>query len=101
MALSINIPTQYGVDATYFKVVDVKLNTLLNKGSLILSGFYDKAARDRGDKCLLVKNYEFEDVEYEQFFNLIVLNQENVNPVLCGYNFIVTTDVEYKDATFI
>lgn len=53
MALKITKPTDYGVDATYFKVFEMHLNFHLSIARVILVGYASKAARDAGKQPMV------------------------------------------------
>jgi hypothetical protein len=59
MALKINKPTGYGVDATYFKVYELHLNFHDSVGRVVLAGWATKAARDENKSPLLIVHAQF------------------------------------------
>lgn len=98
MALQKEIATQYGVNANYFKVVTVALNTLINKASITLVGYYNKDAREGDSKSLFVKEYNIKEDEYPSYFDTDILDQENKNVVSMSYQYIKDTDEKFSDA---
>jgi hypothetical protein len=57
MALSKTITTQYGVDATYWKISYGRIDTAGCTAVLEVKGWKDQASRDAGDVPLTSYNY--------------------------------------------
>lgn len=64
MALSKKIKTNLGIDATYWKIVDLNINWLDKTSHISLLGWVDKNARDNGLKPLTQRNFDFNNVEF-------------------------------------
>ncbi len=59
MALNITKPTQFGVDANYFKVYELHLNFHDSVGRVVLVGWASKQARDDGKQPLVTIQAQF------------------------------------------
>lgn len=90
MALSKNLQTRYGVEATYFKVTVNQIDWLNQKAIVVLSGFASEEARRSGSSALI-------DVPFEWSNNDFCFTPES-NIVASSYDKIKTLD-SWKDAT--
>lgn len=59
MALSKVLPTDFGIDATYWKIVDLNINWLSRETHISLLGWSDKVSREAGRKELARKIFSF------------------------------------------
>ena len=59
MALKITIPTRYGIDATYFKVVDLNINWLTRQSHVTLCGWKDEEARRNNQQPLTERSFDW------------------------------------------
>lgn len=59
MALIKTLPTEYGIDASYWKIVDLNINWLAREAHLSLLGWASLADRDAGKKEIDRKIFSF------------------------------------------
>jgi hypothetical protein len=58
MALSKQIGTDYGIYASYWKITDLFLDSMTGEARIIVSGFWDQAARIANAKPM--RQYQFD-----------------------------------------
>jgi hypothetical protein len=68
MALYKQIGTQYGVVASYWKITDVSLDSLYGTAHVVVSGYYDRDARDNLATPLKVLEYDVSAEMVQQYF---------------------------------
>lgn len=68
MALFKQIGTQYGVVASYWKITDVSLDSLNGTAHVVVSGYYDRDARDNLATPLKVLEYDVSAEMVQQYF---------------------------------
>ena len=68
MALYKQIGTQYGVVASYWKITDVSLDSLHGTAHVVVSGYYDRDARDNLATPLKVLEYDVSAEMVQQYF---------------------------------
>ena len=91
MALIKKIKTNLGIDATYWKIVDLNINWLDKTSHISLLGWVDKNARDNGLKPLTQRNFDFNNVEFP------FIDEEPQNERETAYNKIKQSE-EFADA---
>lgn len=68
MALFKQIGTNYGVVASYWKITDVSLDSLYGTARVVVSGYYDRDARDNLATPLKVLEYDVSAEIVQQYF---------------------------------
>jgi len=68
MALLKPIGTQYGVVASYWKITDVSLDSMHGTAHVVVSGYYDRDARDNFSTPLKVFEYNVSRELVQQYF---------------------------------
>ena len=68
MALFKQIGTNYGVVASYWKITDVSLDSLYGTAHVVVSGYYDRDARDNFSAPLKVLEYDVSAEIVQQYF---------------------------------
>jgi hypothetical protein len=68
MALFKQIGTQYGIYASYWKITDVSLDSLSGTAHVVVSGYYDRDARDNLATPLKVLEYDVSAELVQQYF---------------------------------
>ena len=68
MALFKQIGTPYGIYASYWKITDVSLDSLHGTARVVVSGYYDKDARDNLATPLKVLEYDVSAEMVQQYF---------------------------------
>jgi len=68
MALYKQIGTQYGVVASYWKITDVSLDSLYGTAHVVVSGYYDRDARNNLATPLKVLEYDVSAEMVQQYF---------------------------------
>jgi len=59
MAFIISIDTQYGIEASYWKIVDLNINWLTKNSHVSMCGWIDKASRDAGQQPLDQRSFDW------------------------------------------
>lgn len=59
MALQKKIATKYGIDADYWKIVDLNINWLTENSHVVLCGWASKEAREEGLKPLAQRGFDW------------------------------------------
>jgi hypothetical protein len=72
MALFKQIGSDYGIYASYWKITDISLNSLDGTAHVIVSGYYDQAARTGGFQPLKVMEYDVPAEIVQQYFPLSI-----------------------------
>jgi len=83
MALSQVISTDYGVNATYWKIVDIHFNRFDKTAKVTVGGYLDKDSKDNGSNIL--KTFEYTISE-----NIICPENSQINVIHQIYNHIKT-----------
>lgn len=97
MALQTSITSNYGIDATYFKIVGFNMNTLLDYVDIILGGFPNQEARNvENPKPIWHKEYHVSKEDYTTYFSITDLTE--CDPIKCGYKYIKATDEKFTNA---
>lgn len=86
MALIKNIETQYGIDANYWKVVDLNVNWLTKQSHISLLGWNSKTDRVEGKQSLASRVYDWSGEDFP--FTIEALDAENENAVKIAYEKI-------------
>lgn len=68
MALFKQIGTPYGIYASYWKITDVSLDSLNGTAHVVVSGYYDRDARDNLATPLKVLEYDVSAEMVQQYF---------------------------------
>lgn len=82
MALSISMPSDYGVDATYWKIGSYSEDFKGRAGELVLYGYATLAARQSDKQPIMTAKMQISGASYseddtrEQLYNKIKLMQE-------------------------
>ena len=87
MALSKVLPTDFGIDATYWKIVDLNINWLSREAHISLLGWSDKVSRELGKKELSRKIFSF----YGEEFPFLDIEPQNEREI--AYEYIKQTDL--------
>jgi len=83
MALHQVISTEYGVNATYWKIVDIHFNRFDKNIKVTIGGYLDKDSKDNGS--LVLKTFEY------TFAETIVCSEELENNVIHKiYDYVKT-----------
>lgn len=64
MALIKTISTNFGIDSTYWKIVDLNINWLSKNSHVSMSGWSSKASRDAGDQPLTSRSFDWSSDEF-------------------------------------
>lgn len=91
MALIKSISTGFGIDATYWKIVDLNINWLDKNSHISLLGWADKTARDAGLNPLDQRSFDYSGEEFP------FIDEEPQNERETAYTKIKETD-EFADA---
>ena len=94
MALIKSKQTNYGIEASYWRVGYVSLDRITKYGSISLNLFFNKDAVDYIDsKTVIIETQE----EYEQFFSAEAL--QNYRDIYhAAYEFVKSKDEYFKNA---
>ena len=64
MALQKTVSTNYGIDATYWKIVGIIVNWINNHAEIGVRGWQDNASRLAGNRCLMSKHYVWDGADF-------------------------------------
>lgn len=94
MALIKNKETNYGIEASYWRIGYVSLDRINKYGSISLNLFFNKDAKDYIDsKTVIIETAE----EYEKFFSTEAL--QNYKDIYhASYEFVKSKDEYFKNA---
>jgi hypothetical protein len=84
MALKIEKDTNYGVSATYWKIIETNINYLSKNSRVVVAGYIDQKARDNGKEPLAGFGFDWNGEEFP--FSVDALTEEN--PVKIAYEKI-------------
>ena len=91
MALIKSISTRFGIDATYWKIIDLNINWLSKNSHISLSGWSDKASRDAGNIPLDSRSFDWMGEDFP------FIGEEPQNERETAYNKIKQSE-EFADA---
>ena len=86
MALKKTIPNQFGSNTTYWKIVDVNTNNLVNSAHVTLCGWVNKQARVDGKQPTDQRSYDWGNADFP--FTTEELDKLGNNAVKLSYNNI-------------
>jgi hypothetical protein len=92
MALNKIIEHISGVNMEYWKIAKVDLNYLSYTGSILLLGYTSQEARQQNKVPLETKVVLINNSNFNTWFALSVLDQENNNQIKNGYNYLKSID---------
>lgn len=95
MALEIATTTESGLelDSAYVKITTALIfNGETEPSTIVLTvcTFANQDARLQGFKPLLIETYPVDDEDYETYFGISVLDQQDVNPIKQAYEYLKT-----------
>ena len=70
---------------SYWKVIEVNLNTIEKRGQVTFNGYHDEAARDDMKQPIDQKTYVVSSDIYDTYFDTKELDKEDVNTVKNSY----------------
>jgi hypothetical protein len=83
MALHQVISTDYGVNATYWKIVDIHFNRFDKTVKVTIAGYLDKESKDNGSNVL--KTFEYAISE-----NIVYSEESQTNVIQKIYDYVKT-----------
>jgi len=95
MALEITKTTQYGNNATYWRVVETNVNWIRDDSHVTLAGYISSKERNAGNAPIATVNLDWPSEDNP--FVLSELDKANTNTISVAYKKIKTLD-EWKDA---
>lgn len=73
MALKINKPSEFGVDATYWRVMETNINWAEQKAHVTIAGYLTKKARTNGSQPLISYSMDWQGEEFPYALDLNIL----------------------------
>jgi NADPH-dependent curcumin reductase CurA len=99
MALQKSIDTQFGIPATYWKVVKTDFDYLNKSGTIILCGYISEQARQEQKRHTAVRNYKLISEKFDTYFTPSAINPQDMNQVKNSYLYIKELEnSEFLDA---
>lgn len=101
MALQKELPTLYGVNASYWRIIELGVNYQYKIAKIRIAGYLNKEARDNNSTPLDIKAFNCNPKEFDKFFNTDSLNELNNNPLRQAYEFVKNNEKysnEFKGA---
>lgn len=91
MAFSLTKSTQYGINATYYKVIETNINYLNKTAHVTLAGWVDQEARDTNKQPIDSVSVDFTPDNFP--FNTTELDPKDINPVKVAYESVIELSV--------
>lgn len=87
MALLVDIETDSGAVAKYYRCIEVNMNYFAGVGAIALAGYLTKAARVAGKRPLDARQFPLQGVSFDAFQDA-ALQAAGMTPVRAAYLFI-------------
>lgn len=90
MALEKTINTPYGIDATYWRIVEITYNNFQRQARIVAFGYPSKSLRDAGKNHIASIVHVAKDNEFADFFEPLRL--DNKNPIAAAYELLLNRE---------
>lgn len=87
MALEKTVNTPYGIDATYWRIVEITYNNFQKQARIVVFGYPSKALRDAGKNHIASMVHLAKDNEFADFFEPLRLDSKN--PITAAYELFL------------
>lgn len=87
MALEKAINTPYGIDATYWRIVEITYNNFQKQARIVAFGYPSKTLRDAGKNHIASVTCVAKDNEFADFFDPSRLDAKN--PITAAYELFL------------
>lgn len=87
MALEKLVNTPYGIDANYWRIVEITYNNFQKQARIVAFGYPSKVLRDAGKNHIASVTYVAKDNEFADFFEPLKLDSKN--PVTAAYELFL------------
>ena len=99
MALQKSIDTNFGIPATYWRVIKTELDYLNSQGTVLLSGYISEQSRQENKQHLAVRHFRINSNDFNTYFVPDVINPLDINQVKNSYLYIKNLEnSEFADA---
>lgn len=99
MALQKSIETNFGIPATYWKIIKTDFDYLNKSGTLVLCGYISEQSRQDGKSHIDVRHYRVISQNFDNYFAPTAIDPQDNNQVKKSYIYIKDLEnSEFADA---
>lgn len=98
MALGISLPTNKGIDASFWIISKVDVDRYSKTAYILMYGYMNKDHCDSGGEYLTRLSCGVDTMKFDDYFNLNLLDEEGKNQFTEAYRFVKENDSRFTQA---